>query len=299
VVEAYLTALRAPMVPGRSRANLEEYTHAFAAWLSRNYDWVGRDERVDDELREQSRTARSSKTRAPRGRSRMAPSVSVVKTLFALSGNTCAFTGCETKLTAPGWRRVNADVAHICGENPGAARFDPAMSDAERNGFDNLILVCPNHHRLIVDLEPEAHTVEMLREMKQRHESTWRVPWASESALFDFAMLVIRPPTIDAPEQVHPPTVSPSGVPRLVAELDSDDRVHVVNTGDADAYGVTLEVHGQAWVPRGSAPSRLSPGGRWWAGSLALTMADTGPYTLRLTWRDESGRAFDGEFPLG
>ena len=63
----------------------------------------------------------------------MPPSLPAVKTLFALSGNVCAYRGCEVKLTDPAWTKVNADVAHIRGEKPGAARSDPLMTDAERD----------------------------------------------------------------------------------------------------------------------------------------------------------------------
>jgi hypothetical protein len=228
----------------------------------------------------------------------MPPSLSVVKTLFALSGNVCAYDGCEEKLTDAAWRRVNADVAHICGENPGAPRFDASMTDDERDAFENLILLCPNHHRLIDGLEPERHTVEMLRDMKHRHESRWERAWASDDALLRYAQLILTP-AIEAAPRVYPPTVSTSGAPRIAAVLGPDNEVEVVNMGDADAYGITLEVEGVAWVSRGSPPGRMSPGARWLAGSLGLSMADVGPYVVRLTWRDASGQAFDGEFPLG
>jgi hypothetical protein len=233
------------------------------------------------------------------------PPIPVAKTLFALSGNVCAYDGCEEKLTDPSWTTVKADIAHICGDRPGAQRFDPSMTDAERDSFDNLILLCPNHHRMIDGLEPERHTVEMLREMKQRHESRWERAWASEDALWRFAALAVSPPTPEAQGQAHPPTISTGGVPRLVAELaelGSGDGVEVVNTGDADAYGIGLEPlpgMDNVWVARTSTPSRMSPGARWLAGSLSLSLADVGPYVVRLTWRDASGQAFDGEFPLG
>jgi hypothetical protein len=193
----------------------------------------------------------------------MSPSISVVKTLFALSGNTCAYDGCETKLTDPVRKQVNADVAHICGDKPGAPQYDPSMTDAERDDFENLILLCPGHHRLVDGLEPDRHTVETLRGMKHRHESRWERAWAPEEALLRYAALaVVRPPTIEAPAHVYPPTVS-TGVPRLVAERDTGDAVELVNTGNADAYGITVEPlpgMGGAWVPVGEIPpGRISP----------------------------------------
>jgi hypothetical protein len=251
-------------------------------------------------------------------------SVPVVKTLFALSGNSCAYTGCEQRLTDPSWKQVNAHIAHIRGERPGAARFDALMTDTERNGFENLILLCPNHHHVIDALEPDTHTVELLLEMKQRHEARAEpTPWTSDEKLSAFATLaidlvidlgvpggpsaaseaVLRPATVEMSANVLEPTVSAGAAPRLVAEMGSGDAVEVVNFGDADAYGVSVEpLPGteDAWVPRpGPPPSRLSPGARWSAGLLAGSLADVGPYNLRLKWRDANGRTFDGEFPLG
>jgi len=42
------------------------------------------------------------------------------------------------------------------------------MTDEQRAHFDNLILMCPNHHVMIDDLEAERFTVEALLEMKAK-----------------------------------------------------------------------------------------------------------------------------------
>lgn len=82
---------------------------------------------------------------------RSEPSVSVVKTLFAASQNLCAFSDIETgercseRLTDPSWNRVRARICHIHGMLPGSARHDVAMTDEQRNSYENLILLCPNH----------------------------------------------------------------------------------------------------------------------------------------------------------
>src|SRR5689334_10364450 len=98
------------------------------------------------------------------------PNLPTIKTLFALSRNVCSYTACEAKLTDPSRRSVRARIAHIAGENPGSARYDPLMTDDQRRSFENLMLLCPNHHNLIDDLDPDGHTVERLREMKARAE---------------------------------------------------------------------------------------------------------------------------------
>jgi hypothetical protein len=48
--------------------------------------------------------------------------------------------------------------------------------------FSNLNLLCPNRHRRIDRLEPDAHPADLLREMKADHEarSLGRREWASD-----------------------------------------------------------------------------------------------------------------------
>jgi hypothetical protein len=51
------------------------------------------------------------------------------------------------------------------------------MTNEQRDGFDNLILMCPNHHQLVDDLEPEKYSVEFLTDMKERatvRADAWR-----------------------------------------------------------------------------------------------------------------------------
>ena len=64
------------------------------------------------------------------------------------------------------------EMAHICGKRPGANRYDAIQTDAERDDYQNLILLCPTHHRLIDREENEAvYTVENLHKMKTEHEA--------------------------------------------------------------------------------------------------------------------------------
>jgi hypothetical protein len=96
------------------------------------------------------------------------PSRSTVKRLFALSGNRCAFPKCQAPLALN--ETLVGEVCHIKGKLPGAARYDPAQTPAERNTYENLILLCAPHHT-VVDDDEESYTVERLRKMKMDHES--------------------------------------------------------------------------------------------------------------------------------
>lgn len=103
------------------------------------------------------------------------PGDTTIKTLFAMSGNVCAFRdaegrepGCEKWLADPGWKSVRARICHIAGRLPQSPRYDDSMTNDERAHFDNLILMCPDHHVQIDDLEPDRFTIAVLHAMKER-----------------------------------------------------------------------------------------------------------------------------------
>lgn len=62
-------------------------------------------------------------------------------------------------------------IAHIKGEKPDSARYDPSQPAAERNLYPNLMYVCGRCHPLI-DKQESTYTVESLLEIKSNHE-TW------------------------------------------------------------------------------------------------------------------------------
>jgi hypothetical protein len=113
------------------------------------------------------------------------PSIGTIKALFAMSGNRCGYLGCEERLSDPRWPETRGEIAFIEGVTPGAPRYNPNQTVAERFGFSNLILLCPNHHRLIDYLEPERHTAEVLQAMKNAHEfhSQDNFSWAPDEEL--------------------------------------------------------------------------------------------------------------------
>ena len=71
-------------------------------------------------------------------------SETVLKKLFALSRNGCAFPRCEGVLSKPEWSRVLAEICHVAGLNVDSARYDPTMTNAERNDYPNLTS-CQSH----------------------------------------------------------------------------------------------------------------------------------------------------------
>ena len=96
------------------------------------------------------------------------PTHPTVKRLFALSGNRCAFPKCPTVLATQTGVMVG-EICHIRGKKSGAARFDATQSNSERHKFENLILLCNVHHK-VVDDDQRTYSVETLTRMKKDHE---------------------------------------------------------------------------------------------------------------------------------
>lgn len=100
------------------------------------------------------------------------------RTLKLLFGRApcCAFPGCWKPLAdVAGDENVTvAQVAHIEGLEPLSARYNPAMTNAERNDYPNLLLLCPTHHMAYVDAAPKTYTVDDLRGWKRQSEQWLR-----------------------------------------------------------------------------------------------------------------------------
>lgn len=103
------------------------------------------------------------------------PRETTVRQLYALSMNRCAFPGCTTQLVTPDTGTIIGEVCHIRAKNPGGPRWSDEQDDEQRHGFDNLILMCRNHHKEI-DATANLHiyTEEWLFEVKRAHEDEAR-----------------------------------------------------------------------------------------------------------------------------
>ena len=96
------------------------------------------------------------------------PTEKTLRLLYAKSGNRCAFPNCPTPISDG--QTLLGEAAHIKAESPGGPRYDPSKSPEERRSFENLILLCRIHHKL-VDSDPISYTVDRLKQMKIEHEA--------------------------------------------------------------------------------------------------------------------------------
>ena len=95
----------------------------------------------------------------------------VWKRLYAHSGNQCAFPGCCAPIFEDDGQ-LTGECCHIKAFSPGGPRYDASQTDEERNGVDNLMLMCCRHHA-IVDKNVDRYTIEVLQEYKQTHEEKY------------------------------------------------------------------------------------------------------------------------------
>ncbi|GAA5531039.1 hypothetical protein [Herpetosiphon gulosus] len=93
------------------------------------------------------------------------------KLLFAKAAGQCS--QCKRQLMIepdhPDDAYLLAEQAHIVGEKPGSPRGESRLTDAERNSYPNLILLCPTCHTQI-DTNVNDYPVDRLYVMKIQHE---------------------------------------------------------------------------------------------------------------------------------
>lgn len=104
---------------------------------------------------------------------RLDPKPNTIKQLFAKSGNMCAFPGCRNSIVNS-HGIVVGEVCHIVAAQEGGKRFinNDEWTNEKRRSIENLILLCPEHHKEI-DSDEKTYTVEVLQEYKKQHEQNF------------------------------------------------------------------------------------------------------------------------------
>lgn len=97
------------------------------------------------------------------------PSEKTIRRLFALSGNICAFPSCSSPIVETAGT-ITGEICHIKAQSVGGPRFDKTQSEQDRHAFDNLILLCRRHHKM-VDAEPDVYSVDALQQIKGIREA--------------------------------------------------------------------------------------------------------------------------------
>lgn len=112
----------------------------------------------------------------PRRRTRTSRSYSdrTLKLLWGRAAGRCAMPECRIELFAEATTYdpivVIGEIAHVAGAADDGPRPAPELSAAQRNDYDNLILLCQNCHARI-DGQTGFYAVARLQDIKQTHEA--------------------------------------------------------------------------------------------------------------------------------
>ena len=113
----------------------------------------------------------------------MSITIKTRKMLWGRSGNRCNFPGCRCELvmdaTETDDESIIGEECHIVAREDNGPRGDSNLSSEQRDKYNNLILMCSVHHKIIDDQHNE-YSVKKLSEMKKKHEE-----WVKNSLDYD------------------------------------------------------------------------------------------------------------------
>lgn len=101
---------------------------------------------------------------------RKALTLETIRTIFARTGNQCAFPECTHPLVDEDNQFI-AQICHIEAAARNGERFNETMTDEQRRAPDNLIVLCYRHH--VKTNNVQKYSVEALKKMKSTHERKW------------------------------------------------------------------------------------------------------------------------------
>lgn len=122
-----------------------------------------------------------------------APRPVTIRRLFAVSMNRCAFPDCSTPVIDSTTNTILAEVCHIHAKRDTGPRFNAAQTDEERHGFDNLILMCSVHHKMIdASHNLTTYSPDCLKKLKQSHEQAARSSGVPLAAPAEYLVLALQ-----------------------------------------------------------------------------------------------------------
>ena len=105
----------------------------------------------------------------------MSISIKTRKILWGKSGNRCAMPNCRKELVVNVSEIDNHSIVgeecHIIAQSPDGPRGDKNYDMSKVDDYDNLVLMCGNHHKIIDDKSNlDIYTVKELQKIKKEHE---------------------------------------------------------------------------------------------------------------------------------
>ena len=169
---------------------------------------------------------------------------SVVTRLWARSAGRCAYTGCNKVLWQDILTRRNynqAYIAHIVAAEPDGPRGDAILSPKLCQNYENLMLLCDSHHRLIDKVDVAGHPVSMLYEMKLAHEERMdRLTDIQENKKSQIILYLanVGPQTPTLTNDIAFETITPAYYPASSRAIDLSYRNSVNRDHDPDYWQI-------------------------------------------------------------
>ena len=117
-----------------------------------------------------------------------------IKLLWGLAAAKCACPDCRIDCVAPETAQDRAsifgDIAHIVAHGKNGPRADASYPRDLLNKYENLILLCRNHHKPVDD-QQSTYTIQELRQWKTKHEEWVRTSLVLEVPHIGFPALEV------------------------------------------------------------------------------------------------------------
>lgn len=172
----------------------------------------------------QQRKSKAARAQGPKTLTRLrhrdvGPTTRVL--LFAMAGGRCEFDGCcryllEHHLTKTAGNF--AAIAHICAFSAKGPRASKRLDDRSVNALPNLMLLCPDCHKLVDD-DPKRFPVEVLRAQKKAHEDRIHMLTATRPDRHTVAV-ALTATVADRKVSISTAEIQQAVAPRYVGERD-------------------------------------------------------------------------------
>lgn len=189
-----------------------------------------------------------------------------LKKLWGKAAGCCSFKDCHEPCIAGATEFdeevVIGEMAHINSDKEEGPRYDPDYPKELLYTYDNLILLCPNHHKK-VDKQENTYTAHELREWKKEHEQWVKknneraMPLVSFIELEQVCKAIIAPPfqSVDVDTITYPITVTE----KMEKNSLTDGILHYMQMGSGKAKEVGKYVEHEALMDS-EFPVRLRAG---------------------------------------
>lgn len=134
--------------------------------------------------------------------------------LWGQAGGTCSFPRCGRPLvkeaTSDDREVIVGEIAHIVAQNKGGPRAQGSVPGGNLDGYENLILLCHEHHELI-DQQIHTYSVEKLLQFKSDHEQWVRARLSKQQEIEGLSL-----PNAEVTEHVYANVLPVTQLPHYV-----------------------------------------------------------------------------------